>query len=149
MCWCPCGTFETRGGESNKRRVLAKRIRVIYSVLARVASTRKHRGFSHAVEGIMNSSLWNKFASRVRAAMQECHSLGYHPTRFEQMLNQSDAVTLAKRMVTSSELQDGLKKLNAMGRVDLSVESIMLEPEFSSLFNPQELQAADWRLKQL
>jgi len=97
----------------------------------------------------MNSSLQEKFAARVRAAVQECHSLGYHPTRFAQMLDQSDAVTLAKRMVASGELQDGLKKLKGMGRIDLSVESIMLETMFSGLFTPPELQAAEWRLRQL
>ena len=97
----------------------------------------------------MRSLLQEQFEARVRAAVQECHSLGYHPTRFEQMLDQADAVSLAKRMVVSGELQSGLKKLKEMNRIDLSVESIMLEPQFCDLFTRQEIQAADWRLKQL
>jgi hypothetical protein len=97
----------------------------------------------------MNSALKDKFAARVRATVKECQSLGYHPTRFEQMLDRSDAVTIAKQLIVSSELQDGLKKLKEMGRIDLSIESIVLESEFSALFAPSELQAADWRLKQL
>ncbi len=97
----------------------------------------------------MNYSLREQFAARVGAAVRECHSLGYHPTRFEQMLEHSDVVAVAKRLVASGDLQEGLKRLKTMGRLDLSVESIMLELRFSTLFTPDELNAADWRLKQL
>lgn len=95
------------------------------------------------------SNLAQEFAARLHAAILECHRLKYHPTRFEQMLQSSDAVTLAKKLVASGELQDGLKKLKGMGRLDLSMEEIMLEPKFAPLFAKQELDAARWRLSQL
>jgi len=97
----------------------------------------------------MSNRVQDQFSARVRAAIEECHSLGYHPTRFQQMLEESDAVSVAKRMVVSGELQDGLRRLKSMNRLDLSVESIMLESEFVGLFSPQERAAAQWRLDQL
>jgi len=65
------------------------------------------------------------------------------------MLHNSDAVSLAKRLVVSSELQDGLKKMKALGRLDLTMENRMLDPKFSALFTKQELEAARWRLEQV
>ncbi|MCC6208979.1 MAG: hypothetical protein IT488_12630 [Gammaproteobacteria bacterium] len=95
------------------------------------------------------SNLAQEFAARLYTAILECHRLKYHPTRFEQMLQSSDAVTLAKKLVTSGELQDGLKKLKGMDRLDLSMEEIMLESRFAQLFTRAELDAARWRLSQL
>ena len=63
------------------------------------------------------------------------------------MLNSSpSAVTLAKKLAVSSELQDGLKRIAKLGRLELSMESIMLEEKFKPLFSDQVLQAAQWRL---
>lgn len=91
--------------------------------------------------------LSGEFASRLRAAIDLCRELGYSPSRFEQMLNSSPtAVSLAKKLVVSSELQDGLKRIHKLGRLDLAMESIMLEEKFKPLFSDQVLQAARWRL---
>lgn len=90
--------------------------------------------------------LADDFSHAVRAALAECHRLDYRPTRFEQMLETTDAVRLAKRMVRSGELQQGLKRLHDFGRVDLAIESILLRPNLQSLFSHDELDAARWRL---
>lgn len=95
------------------------------------------------------TSLDQQFSAALRSAIRECYDLGYTPTRFEQMLDSTDAVVLAKRLVASGELQDGLKRIKALGRLDLSMEQIMLDPIFSPLFTSQELQAASWRSSQL
>lgn len=94
------------------------------------------------------TELEQSFDTRVRAALVECHRLGYHPHDFKKMLDNSTAVQLAERLVKSSELQTGLKRLARMGHLDLSVEAVMLEPEFEALFNPQVRAAAHWRLNQ-
>jgi len=91
--------------------------------------------------------LSGEFASRLREAIDLCRELGYSPSRFEQMLNSSpSAVTLAKKLAVSSEIQDGLKRIAKLGRLELSMESIMLEEKFKPLFSDQVLQAAQWRL---
>lgn len=89
------------------------------------------------------------FVARLRAADIECHRLGYHPTRFEQMLQKEPPIDLAKRLIISGELQDGLKTLARLKRLDLSLESIVLEDRFRPLFSQEHLEAARWRLAQM
>jgi hypothetical protein len=93
--------------------------------------------------------LADQFTASLRSACSKSRSLGYYPHDFEQMLDRWGGVQTAKRLVTSGDLQTGLKRLHAMGRLDLSMEKIMLDADFRSLFTEQELEAADWRLKQL
>lgn len=91
--------------------------------------------------------LSGEFSDRLREAIDLCRKLGYSPSRFEQMLNNSpSAVSLARKLVVSSELQDGLKRIAKLGRLELSMESIMLEEKFKPLFSAQVLEAAKWRL---
>jgi hypothetical protein len=98
----------------------------------------------------MNTSpLEREFSERLRASILQSHDLGYYPNRFEQMLNEQGALALSRKLVKSGELQDGLKDLAKLGREDLSMESIILEPKFKSLFSVAELQAAEWRLSQV
>ena len=94
-------------------------------------------------------TLEDTFTARLLAACQECRDFGYSPVRFERMVHEHGGVGTAKQMIKSGDLQDGLRRLKAEGRLDLSMEQIMLEPEFASLFTPSELAAAQWRLNQL
>ena len=65
------------------------------------------------------------------------------------MLDKTDGVILAKKLVATGEIQSGLKRFKALGRPELAMESIMLEDEFSGLFTVDERAAARWRLQQL
>ena len=88
------------------------------------------------------------FSARIHESIQETRALNYFPTRFEHMLAEQSAVSLAKKLVKSGELQDGLKAVVKLGRKDLTMEAIMMEPAFEKLFSKAELQAAEWRLSQ-
>lgn len=91
--------------------------------------------------------LGGEFADRLREAIDQCRAIGYNPSRFEQMLNSTtSAVSLARKLVVSSELQDGLKRIAKLGKLELSMESIMLEEQFKPLFSDQLREAAKWRL---
>ena len=94
-------------------------------------------------------TLRKAFEEDIRVSIRESRKLGYNPARFIQMLQDSDAVSLAKRLVVSGELQDGFKKMKALGRLDLTMENLMLNPKYSELFTKQELAAAKWRLEQV
>ncbi len=94
-------------------------------------------------------TLEDRFTARLLAACQECRDFGYSPVRFENMIRKHGGVGTAKRLIKSGDLQDGLERLKVEGRLDLSMESIMLEPEFQDLFFPSERAAAQWRLQQL
>ncbi len=95
------------------------------------------------------TELEQAFEARVTAAVAECHRLGYHPSDFEGMLRNAPAVRVAEKLVASGGLQSGLHRLAAMERLDLAIESIMLESTFASLFSPPLREAAQWRLDQV
>lgn len=95
------------------------------------------------------SALSDQFTTRINDALAQCYALGYTPHRFEQMLKLYGGVGLARKLVVSPEIHDGLKSLKNLGRLDLSVEHIMLDPVFASLFTQQEKEAAAWRLTQV
>jgi hypothetical protein len=96
-----------------------------------------------------NKQLEAEFTARLQDAIRQSHELGYHPTRFEQMLAEYGAINLSKKLIKSGELQDGLKAMAKLGRKDLALESIMLEPKFKPLFSAAEIEVATWRLKQV
>jgi len=95
------------------------------------------------------SQLEQDFAARIRVAVLECRRLGYNPNDFEGMLAGASAARVAEKLVVSGDLQTGLKRLAQMGRLDLSVEAIMLEPPFEMLFAKPLRDAARWRLDQV
>ncbi|VWD38403.1 hypothetical protein BCO71033_04420 [Burkholderia contaminans] len=95
------------------------------------------------------STLSDQFTTRINDALAQCYALGYTPHRFEQMLRTYGGVGAARRLVVSSEIHEGLKSLKDLGRLDLSVEHIMLDPIFASLFTKSEKEASAWRLTQV
>ena len=62
------------------------------------------------------------------------------------MTEQSGTVQAAKKMVTSGDIPNGMKKLKKMRKLDLTIESIMLKEKYQLLFTTSELSAARWRL---
>lgn len=89
------------------------------------------------------------FTTKVREAVRIARENGYTPGRFEGMLDSHGSIKTAKLLIRSGEIQNGLKQQSKMKRVDLSIESIMLNPEFEALFTADELAAAKWRLSQV
>ena len=58
-------------------------------------------------------------------------------------------VIAAKNYLRSNTVRSGLFPLSEYGRIDLSVESLVLRDEYRSLFEADELQEAEKRLKLL
>lgn len=90
----------------------------------------------------------SQFETTMRSYCDEARTLGYFPADFLGMLDRYGGVQLAKRLIASGDLQTGLKKLARMNRLDLSIESLMLEQPYRCLFTPHELASAEWRLQQ-
>ncbi|MCW5851476.1 MAG: hypothetical protein KIT87_15495 [Anaerolineae bacterium] len=80
------------------------------------------------------------FESAVRDAFKEMHgALGYNPRRALNMVNQYGAVDAARRLLyMPGETSQGLETLWEHHRLDLSIEALMLKPEFASLFTEDE-----------
>ena len=58
-------------------------------------------------------------------------------------------VLAAKKYLASNTVRSGLFPLSEYGRIDLSVEALVLRDEYRSLFDPDELQEAEKRLNLL
>ena len=88
----------------------------------------------------------DEFAAAILAAIEESKELGYNPTRFIELIEQSHPVEIGKKLVVSGDFQTGIIQMAKMDRKDLAIEGVMLRPEFSNLFTPDELTAAHWRV---
>src|SRR5690242_1825312 len=65
--------------------------------------------------------------------------LGYKATRWLQMAQEHGAVDAARRLIAYPELtSEGLTAMWQAKRLDLSVEALMLRPEFAPLFTDAE-----------
>ena len=80
-----------------------------------------------------------------KKAKEECH---YNATYFLQMVEERGGLQAAKRLLINGAPQDGFIKLWELGRLDLSMESVVLSKRFRSLFTEVELKVAKERLEE-
>jgi hypothetical protein len=82
------------------------------------------------------------------AAASEAWKLeaGYVWRRLKPMVRQYTAVGAAKRQVVKPGISPGFQKLKDAGRLDLTIEALVLRPEFAPLFSRAEREASRRRL---
>lgn len=78
--------------------------------------------------------------------MKECN---YRPTYFLQMVVEHGGVETARRLLHARKVSDGFTTLWENGRLDLSVEAVVLQEPWSDLFTDGELAIAEKRLRDL
>ena len=66
---------------------------------------------------------------------------------FIRMLNDHGAYETAKRLTDNPLWQSGYEKLAALGRTDLTVEHIILKPEYSIYFTDKQIHNAREKIK--
>ena len=74
--------------------------------------------------------------------------IGYTASRFLQMVLDQGGLATAERLLHSPSTSDGFTKLWESKRLDLSVEALVIRPEFSELFTGAEKAIARSRLDQ-
>ncbi len=91
--------------------------------------------------------LENKFEQAMRdiykRAKKECD---YLANRFLQMVNERGGLSTAKFLLHEKHISEGFEKLWEKGRLDISVEKVVLNPEWKSLFTEEERGIAKSRL---
>ena len=80
-----------------------------------------------------------------KTAKKEC---GYTATRFLQMIGRQGGLATAKQLITKPGGTDGFATLWGHGRLDLSVEALVLRREYQSLFSEEEKLLCAERLKE-
>jgi hypothetical protein len=74
--------------------------------------------------------------------------IGYHPTRFLQMVSEYGAPDAARRLLQARDGSDGFTTLWAAGRLNMTVEAMSLLPWFEGIFTDRERAAARRRLEE-
>jgi hypothetical protein len=97
----------------------------------------------------MSYKLIESFNRRCHDAIASAINLGYTPSRMIEMMKTRTPYDIAKRMVISGDIQDGLKKMKKLNRLDLTLESMMLEEEYNSIFTKDEKLSAKFRLEHI
>ncbi len=88
------------------------------------------------------------FDQRVDTAIKEMSKIGYKPTLFMEMRSDYGTVDAIKKLIHSKEISSGFYTLWEHKRLDLSMENIIQEPMWKSLFSDDDRTAALKRLKQ-
>jgi hypothetical protein len=89
------------------------------------------------------------FDERVWISIREARDkYGYNPTGFINMISELGVLDSAKRLINSTKVSDGYTRLWELGRLDLSVEAIILEDPWKDLFTDREKSRAKKRLAQ-
>jgi len=78
------------------------------------------------------------------AVLKEC---SYDEKVFLKMIAESGARNAAKSLLAASHVQSGLRGLRRLGRLDLTVEHLVIQPRWNDLFSNDERQAAIDRLR--
>ena len=73
---------------------------------------------------------------------------GYTASAFLGMVSQMGPLGAARRLLRAPAVSDGFANLWERGRLDLTVEALVLRPEFAPLFTEEELGRARGRLEQ-
>jgi hypothetical protein len=86
------------------------------------------------------------FQNALQAAINESRRIGYPPTGLMGMITSSGAFEAVRTLLAKRVPSEGFTVLWEKGRLDLSVEAIVLTPEWRTYFSPQELDTARRRL---
>ncbi|SFT90336.1 hypothetical protein [Paraburkholderia aspalathi] len=90
----------------------------------------------------------DRFTAFLREKAAEAkRDLGYDPRQFIAMLGVDGGFTAVSKLVGGRNPSDGFTKLWEKGRLDLSVEALVLETEWNRFFDEQLLQQAERKLK--
>src|SRR5258708_4962394 len=91
----------------------------------------------------MNKTLDDAMMDVYLRARNEC---GYNATRYLQMLHEHRGLETARILLHASNVSEGYVALWERKRLDLTVEAVILAPEWHSLFSDQERDIARRRL---
>ena len=72
---------------------------------------------------------------------------GYNATRFFQMLQEHRGLETARILLNAPHVSDGYTALWERGRLDLSVEALILQRKWFPLFSDEEREVARKRLE--
>ena len=94
----------------------------------------------------MSASLEAEFQRAMLNIYYAAAEVDYRPTRIRQMVHEHGGVAAAKRLLSGPVAQSGLTTLWELGRLDISMEALVVQERWEPLFSDAERQAARDRL---
>ena len=94
----------------------------------------------------MADDLEHQFHRQMLATYEEAASFGYYPTYFLKMVQNQGGILAAKNLLRKG-ISDGLKRLSGEGRLDISVENLVVTEPWDQLFTDEEKELARWALE--
>jgi hypothetical protein len=94
-------------------------------------------------------SLEEQFHHAMISVYENAKNHDYFATYFKRMINEHGGVQAAKRLLAKQEIQEGLMKLWELQLLNQSMEALVIQKRFQSLFTPAEIAEAHWRLQAL
>jgi len=88
------------------------------------------------------------FTEFLRQKADEAAALGYRPTQFKQMLNMQGGEATVRQLLSKGQPTDGFRRLWELGRLDLSVEALVVESRWRSFIDAALLLKAEKLLQQ-
>ena len=90
-----------------------------------------------------------RFTAFLRDAAAESRRIGHPPNNFVGMLNADGGFATAKRLFSKAQPSTGFFELYNLGRLDLTVEALVLEHEWRKYFDQDLLDLAAEKLKKV
>jgi uncharacterized protein with NAD-binding domain and iron-sulfur cluster len=100
----------------------------------------------HSMPKDIEARFHQEMLSVYRKAKDECH---YNATRFLQMVSDQGGLQAAKALLHAEGYSEGLTALWELGRLDISMEAVVIQQPWSQLFTEEELATARRRLQEL
>ena len=88
-----------------------------------------------------------EFHEEMLKLYDESTYLGFYPTIFLRMILDEGGLATARHLLKPTTTTYGLRRLRQEGRLDLSVEALVLREPWRSLFTERELDEAKRRLR--
>lgn len=92
------------------------------------------------------ADLLRRFDADMEAIYAGAKAIGYNATRYLMMLREHGGLETAHRLLRGTEISYGFAELWMLGRQDLTVEALVITPEYARLFSPEEIGTARQRL---
>lgn len=88
-----------------------------------------------------------QFHKDMLSIYENAKKIGYNATRFRQMVANEGGYNVAKKFINNNKPSEGFTSLWELGRLDLTVESLVLQDEYRELFSEVEKETVKKRLQ--
>jgi hypothetical protein len=94
------------------------------------------------------ASLEHEFANTIMETYRKIRAEVYNPSLFFQMISEDGPLVAAHTLLQGPDVSEGFLRLYDAGRLELTVEAVVLDPRWRPLFSEAELAKARKRLAQ-